>query len=130
MASSQAILSAITNMQANAQGALPVLPNNGNPGGAYNMPHAAADQQAQPPAPDPYAWLQPSPFMQSASQMLEQMSARNQQRAATQEHVQPLPDPPAVLPAPPYQTAPVQAYVQPQAMPQQQVVPVLPQWAN
>lgn len=129
MASSQAILSAITNMQANAQGALPVLPNNGNPGGAHNMPQGQGVEQAAP-APDPYAWLQPSPFMQSASQMLEQMSARNQQRAATQEHVQLLPEPPAVLPAPPYQTAPVQAYTQPQAMPQQQAVPILPQWTN
>ena len=39
MLSTQQILQSVMDMQANAQQALPVIPNNGNPAGANNMPH-------------------------------------------------------------------------------------------
>lgn len=44
-----------TGLQTNAQQGLPVTPNNGNPGGAHNMP-----------------WMQPSPYMAQIQQMLQQ----------------------------------------------------------
>lgn len=75
MASTQEILQAIGNMQMNAQEALPVVPNNGNPGGAHNMPVSNEPQQPVAP-PDPYAWLQPSPAMQTTSKLLANMAAK------------------------------------------------------
>ena len=39
MLSTQQVLQSLIDMQANAQQALPVIPNNGNPMGANNMPH-------------------------------------------------------------------------------------------
>ena len=59
-------------LQQGIQESLPIIPNNGNPGGANNMPASAPAEQA--PAPDPYAWLQPSPHMDSVGKMLEQYS--------------------------------------------------------
>ena len=56
-------------LQQGIQEALPVIPNNGNPNGANNMPAVQQGQQAAPP--DPYAWLQPSPFMNEVGAMLE-----------------------------------------------------------
>jgi len=44
-----------TGLQTNAQQGLPVTPNNGNPGGAHNMP-----------------WMQPSPYMDHIRNMLQQ----------------------------------------------------------
>lgn len=126
MANTQAILSALTNMQANIQGELPVIPNNGNPGGAHNMPHMAQQEQVQAP-PDPYAWLKPSPFMDTAKQLLDSMSAVNQQRAATYQPVQSIPEPPSVMPTPPVQTQPMQL---PQGPVSYYDAPVLPQWVR
>lgn len=59
MASSHQVLQAIADMQREGQERLPVIPNNGNPAGAHNMPH---QPQAPAPAPveDKYAWLKPS----------------------------------------------------------------------
>ena len=55
-------------LQQGIQESLPVIPNNGNPGGANNMPAAEQSQQAAPP--DPYAWLKPSPYMDKVTEML------------------------------------------------------------
>ena len=75
MATTQQMLSAITGMQENAQAALPVIPNNGNPAGANNMPQAQG-QQAAPAASGPdLSWLQPSPAMQHFNSMLQQRQA-------------------------------------------------------
>lgn len=62
MANSQAILQAIAGMQQNTQESLPVIPNNGNPGGVHNMPQQPqAAPAAAPAAPvDKYPWLKPS----------------------------------------------------------------------
>ena len=38
MAAQQELIAAVRSMQANAQANLPVIPNNGNPNGAYNAP--------------------------------------------------------------------------------------------
>lgn len=80
MASSQAILSALSNMQADTQAALPVIPNNGNPGGVYNQAApqpVAPPQQQQPnslyaPRQQSYEWLKPSPYMEQVNQYLSQ----------------------------------------------------------
>jgi hypothetical protein len=96
MASSQAILSALSQMQTNTQAALPVIPNNGNPGGAYNQ---AAPQPVAPPQQvggagaslyspkmQSYEWLKPSPYMQMVNQYLGQ---RPQFKSASQAAIQP-----------------------------------------
>ena len=59
-------------LQQGVQESLPVIPNNGNPGGANNMPASPQGEQAAPP--DPYAWLQPSPYMQKVTEMLADSS--------------------------------------------------------
>ena len=60
-------LQAINDMQVNVQTGLPVIPNNGNPAGAYNMPQHLGGAMPAQAAPDPYAWLQPSPAMMTAA---------------------------------------------------------------
>jgi hypothetical protein len=55
-------------LQQGIQESLPVIPNNGNPSGANNMPAAEESQQAAPP--DPYAWLKPSKYMDQVTEML------------------------------------------------------------
>lgn len=75
MSNTAAILAAMSGMQSNAQSSLPFTPNNGNPGGAYNMPQGQATQQPAAP-PDPWPWLQPSPFMQTLQQDLMARSQR------------------------------------------------------
>ena len=59
-------------IQSDVQSALPVIPNNGNPAGAYNMPHAAeVNAQEQPQvANDPFAWLKPSVYMEEVKTRL------------------------------------------------------------
>jgi hypothetical protein len=60
-------------VQQNAQAGVPVIPNNGNPRGANNMP-------GQPTIPQPqgnawgnrYSWLAPSPSMNRVQQLLAQ----------------------------------------------------------
>ena len=88
MATTQELLSAVTNMQPNAQAALPVIPNNGNPQGAYNMPSQTTP--AKPPqarGPD-LSFLKPSQGMQDFSAMLQRRQLeldgkRAQQNPAT-----------------------------------------------
>lgn len=79
-------------LQQDAQGALPVIPNNGNPAGAYNMASpvmagpglpapmpAVPQQQPQPgipmPKPSPadrYPWLRPTQSMDNVRNLLAQ----------------------------------------------------------
>lgn len=59
-------------IQSDVQSALPVIPNNGNPAGAYNMPQASGENAqagAQVPA-DPFAWLKPSAYMEEVKSRL------------------------------------------------------------
>lgn len=58
-------------VQQGIQEALPVIPNNGNPGGAYNMA-SAQPAAAQAPPVDPYAWVKPSPYMGMVDTILKQ----------------------------------------------------------
>lgn len=63
MASTNELLAATLGLQANAQANLPVIPNNGNPAGAHNMPQQE-QAGAAPAAPaHPYPWMAPSPHM-------------------------------------------------------------------
>lgn len=95
MASAQEMLASTSSIQQNAQAALPVIPNNGNPAGAYNMPQA--DQTPTKPSGPDLSWLQPSAHMQSVNATLQALqrnidAARGQQQAATQTATaQPLP---------------------------------------
>lgn len=82
MASTQELLTAINNMQANAQTALPVMPNNGNPGGVYNTPAPVAQQPQVPPVVAPrndYSWLKASPAMDVVRSMLKPTAPPAQQ---------------------------------------------------
>lgn len=63
-------------LQQGIQESLPVIPNNGNPGGANNMPASPQGEQAAPP--DPYAWLKPSPYMEKVTEMLADSSVLEQ----------------------------------------------------
>lgn len=64
-------------IQQNIQGQLPVIPNNGNPAGAYNMPQVASIESPQPIAPpDPYQWVQPSQSMKTVQQMLAKQAEK------------------------------------------------------
>lgn len=67
----QKVMSGGAGVQQNAQAALPVIPNNGNPQGANNMPTASVmpDRAAQFNAP---SWLAPSASMDLIHQMLTQ----------------------------------------------------------
>ena len=76
MAATQQMLQAVSGLQENAQGNLPVIPNNGNPGGAYNMASAEPEGQMPSPQVNPLAWLQPSEYMTNVKQILEQQAAK------------------------------------------------------
>lgn len=106
MASMQELLSAVNGMQSNAQAALPVLPNNGNPAGAYNMPQSGGGPaQPAPRGPD-LTWLQPSDSMQRMHAMLLQRRQYLDSRLA-QINQQP-PVPPVNAPVLPQPTVPQQ----------------------
>ena len=66
-------------VQPAAQANVPVIPNNGNPAGAYNMPGATAPQPAAPSFFQ-YSAASPSPYMQSIYSLLSASPA-----VATQE---------------------------------------------
>lgn len=80
MATSQELLQALTNMQQNAQSNLPVIPNNGNPRGANNMPgidqRVLGNTPGQQPNPQNkqqghfYPWMNPSPSVDIIQQLL------------------------------------------------------------
>ena len=130
MATTQQMLSAVNDMQVNAQAALPVIPNNGNPAGANNMP--ASQQQAPatvaPTGPD-LSWLQPSQsmmmFQQGMQQRQQQLDMQRQQMYAPaqgvpQQAAMPTPMQSAALP--PTAGLPVM----PQFRGQEQQGPVMP----
>jgi hypothetical protein len=71
----QELLQAVLNMQSDAQGALPVIPNNGNPAGANNMPHTID----APPSPVPVKdWSKGSPSMDNIRALLARPIQRGQ----------------------------------------------------
>lgn len=116
MATTQEIMSAMSAVQRNAQQGLPVIPNNGNPQGVYNMP---ADQMRPPlPAtqnkgPD-LSWLQPSQHMA----MIQAMLSQQQQNLQSQQV-----SPQVQTPAAPATTMPQQPVLPAQAT----NTPILPQ---
>ncbi len=64
-------------IQRSAQAALPVLPNNGNPNGAYNAPQVASSTPETTVATaDPLSWLQPSEYMQDIQGLLQDQTRR------------------------------------------------------
>lgn len=71
MASAQEMLAAAGSVQQDAQASLPVIPNNGNPGGAYNMPQTT-QEPAKPAGPD-LSWLQPSKYMEQVSSTIAEI---------------------------------------------------------
>lgn len=83
MASVQQMLASTGNLQQNAQAALPVIPNNGNPAGAYNMP--PTEQTPPKPAGPDLSWLQPSMAMQEVNATLQ---ALQKNIDATRQQVQ------------------------------------------
>lgn len=71
MAVSQELLSAVSNIQPNAQAGLPVMPNNGNPGGVYNMPAQVTQEANAAPTVKPgYEWLLPDPSLARVDELL------------------------------------------------------------
>jgi hypothetical protein len=70
MATTPQMLQAINGMQANTQSQLPVIPNNGNPGGAYNMASADPTNEFPSPQVNPLAWMDPSPYMANVQEIL------------------------------------------------------------
>lgn len=88
MMTTQQILQAMGSMQSDAQNALPVIPNNGNPGGANNMPQLASLDSPPVAAPNPLQWLEPSPAMSNTKSLLEAQYnklLREQMNARTSE---------------------------------------------
>lgn len=67
-------------LQPTAQANVPVIPNNGNPAGAYNMPGATAPRPAAPSFFQ-YSAASPSPYMQSIYSMLSASPAVAMQEA-------------------------------------------------
>lgn len=136
MAYDQRLLAAANNVQQNAQAALPVIPNNGNPRGANNMPGALGpavlpNTGVVPPV-DPLAWMKPSPHMDIVNQYLQK---RMQPQPATQppmQIAQPMPQAQPAYPVMPQQQSPVMpvASTQPAApvspLRQQRDMPVIP----
>lgn len=137
MATTQQMLSAVNNMQVNAQAALPIIPNNGNPAGAYNMPAQAQPAAPMAPVGPDLSWLQPSQsmtmFQQGMQQRQQQLDMQRQQMYAPVQPtpVQPIAQAP-VMPVMPQGTMLPSAPVLPQpnpAMRQQEssiVQPVMP----
>lgn len=80
-------------LQQDAQGALPVIPNNGNPRGAYNMarvptrgvgaaPVPTPDAPIPMPKPTPedrYPWLRPSQSMDNVRAILQRRNDKQQE---------------------------------------------------
>lgn len=62
-------------IQSDIQSNLPIMPNNGNPSGAYNMPQEGVAASAAAAPEDPYAWLKPSPYMDEVNNILSQQDS-------------------------------------------------------
>lgn len=115
MSAQQELISAVRSMQANAQANLPVIPNNGNPNGAYNAPRAAQGVMLERQGPQHYSWLEPSPAMQ---QLRDSMTQRQQYLDSALRQIR--------QPAQPMDT-PMSVPQQPQPQPQQlPMTPALP----
>lgn len=74
MADMSQLIQAMAQMQPQAQAALPIIPNNGNPQGANNMPNGNASPVMpgiNATALQHYPWLAPSPSMDLVQQMLQ-----------------------------------------------------------
>lgn len=101
-------LQAINDMQVNVQSGLPVIPNNGNPAGAHNMPQGVG--QAMPrPSPswsEKFPWMQQSPFMATLSEQLKANGARLQQEYMATNAAPIVPSIPAEAAAPMQQAPP------------------------
>lgn len=52
-----------------------MVPNNGNPGGAYNVASAEPVTPQAAPA-NPYAWVEPSPYMGMVNTILQEQDVR------------------------------------------------------
>lgn len=104
MNNTQAVLAALAGVQSNVQSSLPVIPNNGNPAGAYNMsqPMATGTKENTAQAADPWPWLQPSPFMATLQQDLQSRSERLRHELAASNQMQA-----PVMPMPVQQPAPI-----------------------
>lgn len=63
----------LANNQQNAQGQVPVIPNNGNPMGANNMPSMVTQNGEDQPVSGYYPWMQPSPSMAYVHNMIGTM---------------------------------------------------------
>lgn len=95
MLSTQEILQAVTDMQANAQQALPIIPNNGNPRGANNMPQQVPHNtgiipQAPSPMVERFPWLKPSASMDNVRAFLNNRRGTFQQPAVQTAPVIPM----------------------------------------
>lgn len=134
MINTQKVLDAMTSMQQNTQGALPAIPNNGNPAGAYNMPQQgtpqpAQQQQPQTQSPYYYPWLAPSEHMDSIRNQLteRQMRLSSMLEAYAPQPMAPqAPMPQQMMPqAPMMQQAPTQQPIlqAPPVLPQQGMMP-------
>jgi len=102
-------------LQQQAQAALPVTPNNGNPNGAHNMPAAGVLPAA---TGGRYPWLQPSPSMGWVQQML--------QRPLMQGYTGPMPGTQEFKDARAAGETPIRDYIQEQ----RPNLPTLPQRPN
>lgn len=89
-------------IKSDAQNNVPVIPNNGNPGTAYNVSNNREEQQEAAVQQDPFAWVQPSAYMQEVKNIIQgqdtliqqlQQYLNSQEGTTTQEVV-----PPPVLP--------------------------------
>lgn len=120
MASTQELLAAMSNIQPDAQAALPVIPNNGNPRGAFNMPARDATEAAvtRPPAVQKdFSWLQPSQYMRNVQDMLAQRrtgGAMQPQATPTMQTGGPAQMQPQLPPVPARQEMPDRSFVMPQ----------------
>ena len=95
MPSQQALQRLLLDMQGQAQANLPVIPNNGNPQGANNMPATDVVAQPQPALPvEHYPWMRASPSMDLIQRLLNRRSAG-------------VAPPTSTLPATPVATGPV-----------------------
>lgn len=94
MAAQQELIAAVRSMQANAQANLPVIPNNGNPNGAYNAPRQGL---REPPKRSAYdlSWLEPSPAM---LQMQDNLSQRQGYLDSMLAQIRQQPAPPLATP--------------------------------
>lgn len=116
MAAQQELISAVRSMQANAQANLPVIPNNGNPNGAYNAPRAGQRMGMGKSVPNDFSWLEPSPAMR---QLQDSMAQRQQYLDNALQQIR--------QPAQPMnQPAFVPQQVQPQQFPMTPVLPTMP----